>query len=57
MENIDKTHAILTYGLCERCNKVPGTDAHTCPYSEELYNDDTECNCCDNCCGGCADDI
>lgn len=58
MEDIDRTHAILAYGLCEKCNYNPGTELHTCPYSEEIHDDHfSECNCCTACCGDCADDI
>lgn len=40
---------ILRYGKCRRCD-APGRELHTCPYSEEIHNDCSECNCCDNCC-------
>ena len=50
------TYDVLCFGHC-RCGK-PGTDEHTCPYSEEIGNDFTTlCNCCDQCAGQCADDI
>ena len=58
MEDIDKTHATLAYGLCGSCNINIATEAHGCPFAEEIHNDYlSECNCCDNCCQECANDI
>ena len=35
-----------------------GTEAHTCPYAEEINDDyETSCNCCEDCAGECADNI
>lgn len=58
MEEIDKTHAILTYGVCSACGINPGSESHTCPFAEEIHEDYiSECNCCNNCCKECAEDI
>jgi hypothetical protein len=43
--------------LCEGCHKNPASEPHTCPYSEELYDDKRECTCCDKCATECAMDI
>jgi hypothetical protein len=35
---------------CQQCKIDPGTDAHTCPYKEDIKGDyETKCNCCDDC--------
>lgn len=40
-----------------KCGK-PGQPDHTCPYASDINDDhETLCNCCDDCCGECADDI
>ena len=58
MENEDKTFAVLKHGYCGHCNVNPGTESHTCPYSEEINGDYlSECNCCDECCHECAMEI
>ena len=50
------TFNVLCHGRCH-CGS-PGTDEHTCPYSEEIHSDSTTmCNCCDQCVGQCAADI
>lgn len=42
---------------CYRCDNAANED-HPCPYKSELQGDDeTLCNCCDECCQECADDI
>jgi len=33
--------------------KSPAVDFHKCPYREEIWNDETECRCCDDCKRGC----
>lgn len=43
---------------CQRCGKKPATDYHTCPYRSEINNDDeTMCNCCEECQHECGMDI
>lgn len=44
--------------LCEKCNKNPGNEPHTCPYQEDVNDDyETLCNCCDECMHECSQDI
>ena len=42
---------------CDRCEKNPGTYPHTCPLAQEIHGDDSLCNCCDECCQECANDV
>lgn len=42
---------------CANCGKYPSKPMHPCPYKEELYCDETECNCCDLCSDNCSMDI
>lgn len=37
--------------LCPSCNKNPASDPHSCPYAEDIdNNDDPEyCTCCSDC--------
>ncbi len=54
---IDKLRDVLMYGMC-RCNVNAGTEEHSCPYDEDVNNNpDSACNCCNQCCRSCADDI
>lgn len=46
---------ILKHGRC-KCSNI-ALEPHPCPYSEELYDDASECNCCANCINQCSDDI
>jgi len=42
-------------GLCERCEKNPTSDPHTCPYAEDVDGDsEFTCTCCDACTYECA---
>jgi hypothetical protein len=43
---------------CQSCKVNEGEELHTCPFAADV-NDDSEsqCNCCDSCCGNCADAI
>lgn len=41
---------------CQGCQGPPG-DLAPCPYAEELYGEDSPCNCCDECRRACAEDI
>lgn len=52
----DDLFEVLRYGRCS-CGKYPGTELHTCPYGEEINNNFSLCNCCDECTQNCADDI
>jgi hypothetical protein len=42
---------------CQSCGKDVDGELHPCPYAEEINNDDTPCNCCDDCAQECAWDI
>ena len=36
--------------ICEQCNSEPGEQDHTCPYKEEIGDDNESlCNCCEEC--------
>jgi len=40
-----------------KCGK-PGKPDHTCPFAEDVHDDDvSQCNCCDSCQHECAMDI
>ncbi len=42
---------------CNRCGE-PGNQPHVCPYASDVDGDDeTLCNCCDECTEACEDDI
>lgn len=41
---------------CTGCGKE-GREGHTCPYAQELHNNDAECHCCSGCTQDCANDI
>jgi hypothetical protein len=43
--------------MCERCGKAPATEPHTCPYYDEIYDEEIICTCCEECEQGCCDDI
>ena len=45
-------------GSCPKCKVGTAIEDHTCPYASEI-NDDNEslCDCCEDCIGNCADDI
>lgn len=34
---------------CESCGGIGNTELHSCPYFEEIYNCDDNCNCCGKC--------
>lgn len=41
--------------LCEACEERPAEPLHSCPYAEELHDDDSErCTCCIDCQNECA---
>jgi len=43
---------------CESCGQEGTDDLHSCPYAQELNNDDSAlCNCCEYCTQECANDI
>lgn len=43
---------------CNKCKTYPAAGEHTCPYQRDVNNDDeTLCNCCDECEQQCAADI
>jgi hypothetical protein len=55
----DVKHAELWEGdECQRCSAtVPLANEHTCPFAVEIHDDDTLCNCCDDCAGNCRMEI
>jgi hypothetical protein len=54
---MDKTMQVLMHGYClRRCGGI-AQSPHTCPFSTEIHNDYTLCNCCEDCERNCADDI
>lgn len=42
---------------CQTCGGPASDEPHTCPFAEEIYGDETPCNCCESCCYECAMDI
>ncbi len=43
---------------CKRCGNAPSEKPHPCPYESEIGDDDeTLCNCCEDCEGECTDEI
>lgn len=49
---------VLKYGKCPKCDKNIALLPHTCPFSQDVYDDsDTKCVCCDDCIQECAYDI
>lgn len=54
---VEKEESAENSDLCQTCNKNESTGLHTCPYAEELYGSDHECNCCGTCTHECAMDI
>jgi hypothetical protein len=41
-----------------KCGRNPASEPHTCPYAADVHDDEeTLCNCCDECTQECADDI
>jgi hypothetical protein len=44
--------------MCSRCEKNLSEYPHTCPFASDIYDDnETLCDCCDDCTQQCADDI
>lgn len=36
--------------MCDSCGKNPANEPNTCPYGEEINNDNESlCNCCNEC--------
>lgn len=49
--------AIKRIGEPCKCGKAP-RDLHPCPFASDVYDDqESLCNCCDNCANDCAMDI
>lgn len=43
---------------CSHCDKDDAQEPHTCPFSEEIYdNHETLCDCCEECTYQCIMDI
>jgi hypothetical protein len=44
--------------MCERCGENDACEPHTCPYSQDIHNDnETLCTCCEKCAHECCMDI
>ena len=43
------------YGKC-KCGK-PGEKPAPCPYALDIYGEDEECNCCEDCRAQCCEEI
>lgn len=43
------------YGSTSCTNKA--ASPHVCPFNSEINDDETECECCEECEAGCADEI
>lgn len=41
---------------CSKCG-TGSACVDRCPLGSEIYGDDTECDCCENCRGVCADEV
>ena len=56
IESTDNKKEIV---LCESCGKNEASyELHICPYKNDMYGDEeTLCNCCDDCYDNCAGDI
>jgi len=59
MDISDKVNKLLLWcqPICTSCEKHFANMPHSCPMQEELYDDDSVCDCCDNCTGECRDSI
>jgi len=42
---------------CDQCGRLTGVEKHTCPFAEEVNDDNTECNCFPDCEEYCRDNI
>ena len=50
--NEEELAQVLKYGRCQghHCGQRGiAQEDHSCPYSAELYSDESPCNCCDVC--------
>lgn len=58
MNNLEHDCGGLDKDLCEKCQTNPAIEPHTCPYLEDIHDDDkTLCTCCPECEQECAWDI
>lgn len=55
MEELIKQFKTKEY--CQSCHKNNADTPHTCPYLEDINEDSSLCNCCDECSEMCAQDI
>lgn len=54
----DETNKIISDDDMCKCGKREKQELHTCPYSVDVNNDEeTLCDCCDECTYQCAQDI
>ena len=59
-DDIDKVARILMHGYCSgyHCKGAGiAQEDHECPYSSEINNDHSTCNCCEECEYQCSMDI
>lgn len=48
----------MTTSECDNCTCNNNIEPHTCPFTEEIYDDyESLCNCCNECTYQCAMDI
>lgn len=48
----------VDYGHRESCGDKKGQAPHSCPWQQDVHDDDDyRCNCCDDCINECAMDI
>lgn len=43
--------------VCQSCKDAPAEAPHTCPYKQEIDNDESLCTCCAVCTQDCAEHI
>lgn len=42
---------------CYSCKTEAANEEHVCPFKDEIYEDETQCNCCDSCTHECRQSI
>lgn len=47
----------MSYDLCPACNENPRGETHLCPFDLEVYKEEVECDCCDECTERCMREI
>ena len=46
-----------TLPYCHNCEKNLKQEEHPCPFASEIHNDESPCECCEECENECAQDI